>query len=137
MAELVWNDASVTISGTDLSDHVRSVTLNYGAEILEITAMGNAGVRTKIAGLKDWSLDVEFNQDYAASKVDATLFPLVGAAAFAIVVKPTSGSVSATNPSFTGNGVLETYPPVGGEVGTVGTASCSIQGTGALSRNTS
>ena len=134
MAEIVLKDASVVINSVDLSDHVSSVTINYSAEILDKTAMG-ANSRARVAGLKDFSVDVEFNQDYAASKIDATLFPLVGAAAFPIIVKPTSSAVSATNPSYTGNALLESYSPVAGAVGELAKVSVSMPGDGDLTRN--
>jgi hypothetical protein len=133
VGELVFLNASVEINSVDLSDHVRSLTLNYGAEIFEITAMQDLA-RRRIAGLVDWSMDVEFNQDFDAASVDATLFPLVGAAAFAIAVRPDAAVVGATNPEFQGNGLLESYPPLAGGVSEVLTASCTIQGTGLLTR---
>lgn len=134
MAELVLKDASVVINSVDLSDHVSSVTINYSAAMLSKTAMGQNS-ETRLAGLKDFSLDVEFNQDYAASTIDATLFPLVGAASFPVVVKPTSGAVSATNPSYSGNALLESYSPVTGAVGEIAKVSVSMPGDGDLTRN--
>lgn len=116
MGKMVLKDASLTLNAVDLSDHVKQITLNYKAELQDKTAMGDDG-RARIAGLKDWDADIEFYQDYAASSVDATLFPLVGATGITVVIKPTSGAVSATNPSYTGVGVLESYQPVGGTVG--------------------
>ncbi len=135
MAEIVLKDASVVINSVDLSNRVSSVTINYSAEILDKTAMG-ANSRSRIAGLKDFSIDVEFNQDYAANKIDATLFPLVGAAAFAVVIKPTSGAVSATNPSYSGNVLLESYSPVAGAVGELSKVSVTLPGDGDLARAT-
>ena len=90
-----------------------------------------------LAGLLNWSIDVEFLQDFASAKVDATLFTLVGAAAFTVTVKPTSGSVSATNPSFSGSAVLESYPPMSGSVGDLETASATFRSAGTLTRATS
>jgi len=136
MSEIVLKDASVVVNSVDLSDHISSVTINYSAEITDKTAFG-ATARSRIAGLKDFSVDLEFNQDYASSNVDATLFPLVGAAAFAIVIKPTSGSVSATNPSFTGNVLVETYSPLAGAVGELNKTSVSLPGDGDMTRATS
>jgi hypothetical protein len=136
MAELIWNDAYFSINAVDLSNHVTSLTLNYGVELLDITAMGD-GARDRIAGYKDWSIEVEFNQDFAASSVDATMFPLVGAAATAIEIRPTSAAVGATNPKFTGNVIVESYPPVGGGVGEVLRTSSTLQGAGTLTRATS
>ncbi len=136
MATFVYTDASVVVNSVDLSDHVKSCTLNYEAEMLDDTVMGDT-TRSNIAGLLNWSIDVEFLQDFAAAKVDATLFTLVGAAAFTVTVKPTSASVSATNPSFSGSAVLESYPPMSGSVGDLETASATFRSAGTLARATS
>lgn len=136
MASFVLTDAYVSINGVNLSDHVRSVKITYKADIVDNTAMG-ATAHTRLPSLKDWSAEVEFNQDFAASNVDATLFPLVGASAFAVEFRPTSLAASSTNPKFTGNALLESYPPLGGKVGDLATATASLMGTGALTRATS
>ena len=136
MATFVYTDASVVVNSVDLSDHVKSCTLNYEAEMLDDTGMGDT-TRSNIAGLLNWSIDVEFLQDFASAKVDATLFSLGGAAAFTVTVKPTSASVSATNPSFSGSAVLESYPPMSGSVGDLETASATFRSAGTLARATS
>lgn len=136
MAEFVLTNAYVLLNSVNLSNRVRSITVNYAAEIQDKTKMSDTS-RSRIAGLKDWSLSIEFNSDFAGSNVDATMFPLVGAAAFAIEIRPDAGSVSATNPKFTGNAVLESYNPIGGSVGDLGVVSASLQGDGNLTRATS
>ena len=133
MPAFVLKNAYVLINAVNLSDHVKSVTINYAAEILEKTAM-SANSKQRIAGLKDWSVDVELNQDFAAASVDATLFPLVGAAAFAIEIRPDAGVVSATNPKYTGNALLESYTPITGSVGELATTSITLPGDGDLAR---
>lgn len=135
MAEVVLTDASLTVGGTDLSDHVRSITLNYTSEPQDKTAMGDT-TRERLGGLLDWSVSVEFNQDYAAGEVDATLHPLVGTVV-SLVLKPTSAGVSATNPSYTGSALLTSYPPLGGTVGDIHTTTAEFEAAGALTRATS
>ena len=137
MATFVLYDAYLSVAGVDLSDHVRSVTVDAGQNMADDTAMGDAFV-SNTAGLATWSVSVEFLQDYASSKVDATLEPLLGIGnTAALVVKPTSGSVSATNPSYSGTGILESYNPVGGSVGDQSMASATFQSASALTRATS
>ena len=135
MAEIVLTDVSVTFGGVDLSDHVRSITLDYSAEPQDITAMTDT-TRQRIGGLKDWSVSIEFNQDFAASEIDATFFSQVGST-LAFVGKPTSGAVSATNPSFSGTALLESYDPISGSIGDVHTASIQLSAAGNLTRATS
>jgi hypothetical protein len=71
MAAFMLNNASVTVNSVDLSDHVTSVTFTEEADQLETTAMGDDN-RTMIGGLKSGTIDLEFNQDLAASDVQAT-----------------------------------------------------------------
>ena len=135
MATFSFVDASVVINSVDLSDHVRQVTLNVSAAELDDTAMGDT-FRSRIGGLKDWSVTLEFNQDFAASEVDATLWPLLGTTT-TITIKPTSGSVSATNPSYSGTVLVSQYNPLTNGVGDLATTSVTWQGAGALTRATS
>lgn len=135
MAELVFTDCFLQVNGVDLSDHVKQVTLSYSAEPVDKTAMG-LGTRTFMAGLKNWALEVTFNQDFAAAEVDATLFGLVGAAAHTVEVRPTSAARSATNPGYNGQAVLMEYPPLGGNVGDILEATARWQAAGNLSRST-
>ncbi len=133
MASIVLTNAFVSINSVDLSAQVRQLTLNYEAQMQEEQAMGDDSI-VNIAGLKNWSLDITFKQDYAAANVDATMFPLVGAAAFPIILRPDAGVVSATNPQFTGNGVLATYPPISGAIGDLVEPAVTIQSAGTLAR---
>jgi hypothetical protein len=134
MPTLVYTDALLTVNSIDLSDHVKSLTLNYEAEMLDDTVMGTSGTRSSKPGLKNWSLEVEFTQDFAAGSVDATLFPLIGAASFPVTAKAVKGSAtSATNPMYSGNAVLENYSPIAGEVGTLGMTSCTFRAGGGAS----
>lgn len=135
MATVVLNDASVVLNSVDLSDHVRSVSFDYSADAIEDTNMGD-DTHIRKGGLKDYTISIEFAQDYAAGEVDATLFSIVGDAV-PIVIKPTSGSVSATNPSYTGTVLVESYQPVSGSIGELSTASVNLPAAGNLTRATS
>lgn len=135
MATFALIDASITINAVDLSDHVRQVTINVEGEELEDTAMGDT-FRSRLGGLKSWSLDLEFNQNFAASEVDATVWPIFGTVV-AVVIKPTSSAISATNPAYSGSVLVNAYTPVSGSVGDLATTSVSWPGSGALTRGTS
>jgi hypothetical protein len=138
MASFVLTDASVVINSVDLSDHVRSVTINASAEEVDDTNMGDTA-RVRLPGLLDWSIDIEMAQDFAASEVDATLWPLFSnKTTFTVVVKPTSAAVGATNPTYTGTGALFEYHPLDGAVGDLCTTPVTILSAGsALVRATS
>ena len=132
---IVLTNAKVLVNAVDLSAWCRSVKIHYSAEVPETTAMG-ATSKTRLPSLKDWSMDLEFNQDFAGAAVDATLFPLVGAAAFTVDVQPVNGARSVTNPSFTGLALLQDYPPLGQKVGEVAVTTIKVVGAGVMSRLT-
>ncbi len=136
MAVFAFTDASVTINSVDLSDHVRQVSLSLTAEELDTTAMSATGYRTRAGGLKDGSLTLEFNQDFASSEIDATFNGIIGTVV-AFVVKPTSGSVSSTNPSYSGNVLITEYMPLANAVGDLATVSMTFPTSGAITRATS
>lgn len=132
MAVFAFTDAFVSVNGVDLSDHVRSVSIEAKADELDSTAM-SATYRSRIGGLNDWSISIEFNQDFAGSEVDATIFPLLGSTT-AIVVRPDSAGQSATNPTYSGSVLVSQYQPVGNAVGELATVSVTWPGAGTLTR---
>ncbi len=134
MATFVFTDAVVTVNAVVLSDHVRQVSLTHEAEALDETAMG-ATTRTNRAGLLAWNAEIEFYQDFAASEVDVTVNALVGAAAFALLIRSTSGAISATNPEYTGNAIVTSYPILGNSVGELAVSTVSFLSAGALTRD--
>ena len=136
MAELIGGaSATLPIGGVDLSDKMTSARLEISYADVETTAFG-AAVRTRLAGLGDATLNITFNLDFAASEVDATLNGLAGTAT-AFVFKPTSASVSATNPSYAGSALVTSLTPISADGGSLSTASVSWPVSGALTRATS
>lgn len=135
MATHVLTDAVLTVNAVDLSDWCKSATLEYEAEAIDETAMGDA-TRTNIGGLKAWSLSADLMQDYASSAVDQTLFTLVGTVV-TVKLKATSSSNSATNPEYTGSALITGYAPVGGSVGELHMTRLTAVSAGTLSRATS
>ena len=125
------NDASVTVNSVDLSNHVDSVEVAYSYDDVDITAMG-ATAKAHALGLRDDKITVTFLQDYAASSVHATRSPLVGNTGFTVVVKPTSGAVSTTNPKFTATCVMMGYTPISGKVGERSENQVEFQCVGAV-----
>jgi len=134
MASFVYTNAFFSATGVDLSDHVKSVTVNYSAELQDNTAMSDT-TRSRLGGLKDWSMEVEFHDDFAAGKVNVTLWSKVGSTCV-VLMRPDAGALSATNPNFTGTSILESLP-VGGTLGEMAATTATFQSAGTLSRATS
>ncbi len=117
MGKIVLRDCQITVNGVNLSDHVSSVEVNFVKDEVETTNFSGQG-RERVAGLKDDSFVVTFQQDYAVGEVNATLSPLYSNEnEFTVIVKPTASAVSATNPSYTATCILLEYQPLSGSVG--------------------
>ena len=137
MPRIVLTDVSVTVNAVDLSAFLTSVTLTTSVDVVETTGMSSDASRTRLPGLKDNSVTLEFNQDFAASGPEASLnavgSSLVGTVV-PVVIKPTSGTVSATNPSFSFSAVCSEWQPVQGGVGELSTISSTWPITGAITK---
>lgn len=135
MATFAVTNAYVTVGGTDLSDHVRQVSINVSAEELDDTAMGDSW-HSRLGGLKDWSVTIEWNQDFAASSVDDTIWSNFGSTA-TIQFNPASSTTGSTNPRYSGSALISDYTPIDSSVGELATVSTTWPGAGTLTRATS
>jgi hypothetical protein len=135
MAKLVAKDNKITINGTDFSPSLAAVSFELSADEVEVTAFGNH-FRQRISGLKDASISLDWHQDFGATAVDATLFPLLGSEA-TVVVTPTSGTVSASNPAYSAVFLVTEYSPHASSVGDLATFSVSWPlASGTVTRST-
>lgn len=132
MARIVLTDAKVTINSVNLSDHIASVSLSRSDDVIETSAFSSTAAKTRVAGLQDNSVTIEFHQDYASSNVEATIYPLLGTTT-TILVSPTS-TVSATSPSYSFTALVSEWTPLNGGVGELATASVTWPVSGAITK---
>jgi hypothetical protein len=132
-----FTNGYLTVNGVNLSDHVKSLTVQQGANLGDESAMGDT-TQVNRAGVLTWSISATFIQDFAALSVDATLSPLIGAAAFPIACRPLNAAQSATNPTWSGSAVLQDYQPIAGSHGDVPMiAAATFVSAGTLTRTAS
>lgn len=132
----VWKDGFLQINGVDLSDHVREMSLDTSVAELPDNVHGDNTAKVA-AGLEDWTINVTFLQDFAASKVDAVLDGMggVGHEGKNIVIgADKTSAVSATNPRYSGNAILASYRPLGGPQGSNLEATATFRAAGNLTR---
>lgn len=134
MGTVVYKNAKFEVNGTDISADVAELGLNYASEMLDETAMGD-DTRIRKGGLFDWSVDLTFHYDAAAGRVDAVLFPLVGTTT-CVEMRPLNTCSTAINPRYFGIAILESYPPLGGQVGSLLDTKATFQSAGSLGRST-
>jgi len=129
MARIVLTNAQVVFGTTDISQYVTSVTLSTAYDVVETTAFGNTA-RTRVAGLADNSIALEFNQDYAASALEATIYPTLGTAV-SMTVRP----VASTSPAYTFSTLVSEWTPLNGAVGELATVSVTWPISGAITKS--
>jgi hypothetical protein len=126
MAKQILRDCSISVNGVNLSDHVSSVEINASKDDIDTTSFDGSG-RERKAGLQDNSFVVNFQQDFAATEVDATLWPLWNnETEFTVAVKPTTAAISSTNPEYSGTCILLEYSPLNGSVGELSETSVTF-----------
>ncbi len=112
MAKFVMKNATVTVNGTDLSDHVAEFTVEVRQPEVDSSALGT-GSRTYVSGLREGSVTLTLHQDFAASNVNATINPLLGS--YATVVA--SGTFGGAATSGTAVCYVNSVTPIGGALG--------------------
>lgn len=135
MAKLSTNDYKITLNGTNFSDHLAGVTVpEVSVEQFDSSAFG-MGWTEHTLGVKSGQVTLNFQQDFGASSVDATLWPLIGARA-TIVATPTAGTVSPTNPSYTAVCSVVQYTPIAGNFNQLATFDVTWPVNGTVTRGT-
>jgi hypothetical protein len=134
VAKFYAQDYKITVGTANLSTSLASVTLDITADEVETTAFGS-NYRTRIGGLRDASVSLDFHQDFGAGAVDALLFPLLGSTV-AVKIVPTSGTITATNPEYSMDCLVTQYQPFAGAVGDLATLSVTWPVSGAVTRAT-
>jgi len=134
MARIVLTDAKIVIGGVNLSDHITQVTLSTSEDVVDTSAFAGGAARTRVAGLADNSVTLEFQQDFASASVEATIYPLLGTLT-TVVVTPTSATGgTATNPSYTFSALVSEWQPLSGAVGELATVSVTWPVSGVITK---
>jgi hypothetical protein len=151
MARIVLTDVDVKLYATagptgDIGEYISSVTINTPEDVVETTAFGPVGARTRTSGLKDHSIALEFHNDFASGAMEQ-IIDTIGIGQLAnIVIKPTSAAVSATNPAYkadnSGSGatkagqvLISEWTPLNGAVGGLATASVTWPISGTITKS--
>lgn len=148
MAELIFNNAQVwlgtstamgsTSGGLDISKWVTRVRLQRQFDLHDDTRMGHTA-HSRIAGIEDWTAELEILQDFASTSIDDThgmdklLASILGVRS-RLCIRPVSAARSSDNPEFDGPVMLEAYNPMDGAVGDLLKITIPFRSAGNLSR---
>lgn len=118
MGKFVFKNGTVKVNGQDLSDHVRNVDTPLSKDQVNADTLNGNGIHIFLPGLAGERFVITFANDFAASSVYATLYPLYrNEATFEVEVIPQAGAASATNPRWRAFCQLYDYDPVNAAVG--------------------
>jgi hypothetical protein len=140
MPRLVLTNAYVVFASNDISQYVTSVSLATSYDVIDTTGISTTGAaRTRLAGLADNSLTIEFNQDYADNALEelingtTTTNGTVGLIA-AMEIRPVNAAASASNPKYTFNALVAEWQAVSGAVGELATVSVTWPISGPITK---
>ena len=121
MAHFPFTDGFATLNSVDLSAHLVGGELNTDNTTVEDGPCMGQTTRKNLFVITGWGARLRFKQDFAGSQVHATLDPLARAGTtFAIRLRPDkSDAISATNPEFQADAIIQSYRQMGGSFGEV------------------
>ena len=138
MAKFIGKNIRVRVGGEDLTSNVASVTLNQTVDEIETTAFGQAA-RSRIAGLEDASVTIDFHQDYAASSVADVVGSVFGGTAEIKILAGTAltqSTAAATAPLYSVTVLCSTQDVVNSQVGDIATFSVTWPAVGTVTKST-
>ena len=135
MPAMVLLAAYVNVAGTDVSSYNKKAELTVEVEEKDVTTYASLGWKVLLGGLKSGTLAMEFVQDFAATKLDSIMWPLLGAVV-PFEVRADQAAVGTSNPKYTGNVLVKAWNPLTGSVGDDASVSVSYPTSGAVTRAT-
>ncbi|MFD4660836.1 hypothetical protein ACFWP2_35065 [Kitasatospora sp. NPDC058444] len=136
MPTMVLTAAYLNIGGNVLSDYTRKVEVAVEVEEKDVTTYASLGWKVVIGGLKSGTVALEFLQDYAATKLDSIMWPLLGTVV-PFEARADQAAVGPSNPKYSGNILVKEWSPISGSVGDEASVGVSYPTSGAVTRATS
>lgn len=134
MAKFVLTEPVIVFAGSTVTSSTAAVTISLEIDDVETTAFGSVW-RTRIGGLRQGTVDFEFHQDFAAGAIDS-LFASSFGSSVAVKVRGGTAAISATNPEFQFNVLVNKWNPIDGSVGDLATNKVSLPIDGTVTRAT-
>ena len=124
MAIFMGNKVAVIVGTSTISSFVSTVSLNREVEAVTITAM-NDNIQNMVGGVEVSSVSLEIFNDFAAASVNSLFEDAIGTK-LAIRLIPVTGTVTATNPSYSMSCLVTQWTPISGSTDSAMTASVTL-----------
>lgn len=135
MANFILLNPWIEIGGHYLTDDAKALNLNVDVTPTTARPFGDKWDVYAVDTLR-WNMQVELNQDFDVDEVDDVLWPLLNTLT-TVEVRRMISPRGSSNPSFTGQAILVSYPIFGNAVGELAESTIVLQGSGPLERLTS
>lgn len=133
MASMVLFNVFFELNAVNTSGWGKQAAVAVEAATLDASVFGDGWVKN-VGGMKSGTLNVGLLDDFAASQLDATLWPLFGTVV-AFKVRPDAAVVGTSNPQYGGSVLINNFN-VGGDLGELAGKTLSWPLSGALTRVT-
>ncbi|MFF6825052.1 hypothetical protein [Streptomyces longwoodensis] len=135
MAKMVLLAQYLSINATVLNNFTKKAELSVEVEDKDVTTYASLGWKEVLGGLKSGGLAVEFMQDFAATQLDAIMWPLLGLVV-PFEVRADQAAVGTSNPKYSGSILIKGWNPIEGSVGDEATVGLTFPTSGAVARAT-
>jgi hypothetical protein len=132
---VVLTDAYISINSNVISDHGNKAEIPVKVDNKDATTFGQSW-RVRRGGLKDGNLNLTFLNDFVAANLDEIMWALLGQVV-PFEIRATSGTVTTSNPKYTGSILIEEWKPITGKVGDLVEVDVSFSTSGTVTRGTS
>lgn len=136
MAKYIVTGNKVSINGVNLSSSIARAELVMNVADVDTTSFGSAGYTELLGGLKSGTMSIDFHQDYAAASVEATIYPLIGTLATAVIIGGNGTAAGSVTPAYTATVLINNWSPVAGAVGDLSTVSVTWPTSGIITKAT-
>ncbi|MEU5769797.1 phage tail tube protein [Streptomyces asoensis] len=135
MPKMVLLAQYLSINANVLNAFTKKAEITVEVEDKDVTTYASLGWKEVLGGLKSGELGCEFLQDFAATQLDAIMWPLLGSVV-PFEVRADQAAVGTSNPKYTGNILIKAWNPLEGSVGDEATVGVSFPTSGAVTRAT-
>lgn len=134
MASFVLKNAYILLNSIAQSAYIKTISFPLESAAVDNTCMGDSDLNF-LVGMKNATFSITFAADSADGDLTEDLWDIYDAGiAVPFEIKANGATTGATNPEYTGNCIMTSFPIVDGSVGDEATHSCTFQVTGAVAR---
>ena len=115
MGKFLLTYVYIEVDGEDLSNYGFNIDTPSEKDEVDVSGFNPANTKESLVGQRADSVVAQFTQDFATGGPHDILWTIYqNDSTVAIVIRPTSAAVSATNPQLAGNVKLRTYNGLSG-----------------------